>query len=178
MGIGGGALSPKNQFRFTPQYASCLAKFWPNYVIFTILFQAWSRVLSPISNLAGLALQSQNMMRAATQENAFGLCVTQSRYFLMGGSLKAYRLCTVSLRSKRFQSSYHANVRAEANSFPSPSPVILFFFFCSCPSFLDETLATQANIQCIYHSTFWLFQIRKYRYIAYDNPFWYSDSEK
>ena len=36
----GGALSPKNQFRFTPQYASCLAKFSPNYVIFTILFQA------------------------------------------------------------------------------------------------------------------------------------------
>ena len=37
-------------------------------------------------------------------------------------------------------------------SFPSPSPsaVILFFFFCSCLSFLDEpreeTLATQANL--------------------------------
>ena len=34
-------------------------------------------------------------------------------------------------------------------SFPSPSPVILFFF-CSCPSFLDEpreeTLATQATM--------------------------------
>ena len=39
-----------------------------------------------------------------------------------------------SLRSKRFQSSYCAKV---------------FFFFCSCPSFLDEpreeTLATQAR---------------------------------
>ena len=37
-------------------------------------------------------------------------------------------------------------------SFPSSSPVILFFFFCSCPSFLDEpreeTLATQANLFC------------------------------
>ena len=48
-----------------------------------------------------------------------------------------------SLRSKRFQSSYCAKVRA----FPSPFPVI-HFFFRSCPSFLDEprkeTLATQA----------------------------------
>ena len=44
-----------------------------------------------------------------------------------------------SLRSKRFQSSYCAKVRAEAK----------FMFFCSCPSFLDEpreeTLATQAK---------------------------------
>ena len=94
--IGGGALPPQNQFRFTPQYASCFTKFWPNYVIFTILFQAWSKVLSPISNLAGLALQSQNMMRAATQENAFGLCVTQS-VLLNGGSLKAYCLYTVHI---------------------------------------------------------------------------------
>ena len=68
-----------------------------------------------------------------------------------------------SLHSKRFQSSYWAKVRTEAKkkvegggggekrkpSFPSPSPVILFFF-CSCPSFLDEpreeTLATQATM--------------------------------
>ena len=55
-----------------------------------------------------------------------------------------------SLRSKRFQSSYCAKVRAEAKEkvFPSPFPVI-HFFFCSCPSFLDqpreETLATQAK---------------------------------
>ena len=53
-----------------------------------------------------------------------------------------------SLRSKRFQSSYYAKVRAELKKrLPSPSPVILFF--CSCPSFLDEpreeTLATQAT---------------------------------
>ena len=45
-----------------------------------------------------------------------------------------------SLRSKRFQSSYCAKVRAEAKK----------IFFCSCPSFLDEpreeTLATQASI--------------------------------
>ena len=44
-----------------------------------------------------------------------------------------------SLRSKRFQSSYCANVRAEAKK----------RFFCSCPGFLDEpreeTLATQAS---------------------------------
>ena len=64
-----------------------------------------------------------------------------------------------SLRSKRFQSSYCAKVGAEAKKKvegggggkkrkPSPSPVI-HFFFCSCPSFLDEpheeTLATQAT---------------------------------
>ena len=44
---------------------------------------------------------------------------------------------TLSLRSKRFQSSYCAN------------------FFCSCPSFLDEpreeTLATQANQLFAWH---------------------------
>ena len=66
-----------------------------------------------------------------------------------------------SLRSKRFQSSYCAKVRAEAEkgwrawglrasgSFvPLPLPR-RSIFFCSCPSFLDEpreeTLATQAN---------------------------------
>ena len=50
-----------------------------------------------------------------------------------------------SLRSKRFQSSYWAKVRAEAKKRLKPS----FMFFCSCPSFLDEpceeTLATQAR---------------------------------
>ena len=48
-----------------------------------------------------------------------------------------------SLRSKRFQSSYFAKVRAEAKKGLS------FIFFCSCPRFLDEpreeTLATQAK---------------------------------
>ena len=59
-----------------------------------------------------------------------------------------------SLRSKRFQSSYCAKVRAEAKKklkkegVPLPLPRHSFFF-CSCPSFLDEpreeTLATQAT---------------------------------
>ena len=100
----GWALPPKNQFRFTPQCASCLAKFWPNYVIFTILFQSWSKVLSPVSNLADLALQSQNMMSAVTQENAFGLCVVKV-YSLTGESLNAYSLYTVhiSLHISLFQ---------------------------------------------------------------------------
>ena len=42
-----------------------------------------------------------------------------------------------SLRSKRFQSSYCAKVRAEAKkkAFPSPSPVIHFFFFALVPAF-------------------------------------------
>ena len=51
---------------------------------------------------------------------------------------------SASLRSKRFQSSYCAKVRAGAKqekgwvpSFPSPSPVIPSFF-CSRPNFLDE----------------------------------------
>ena len=72
-----------------------------------------------------------------------------------------WNLHITSLRSKRFQSSYCAKVRAEAKKKvegggrgekrkpPSPSPVI-HFFFCFCPSFLDEpreeTLATQATI--------------------------------
>ena len=46
-----------------------------------------------------------------------------------------------SLRSKRFQSSYCAKVRAEAKK-------VIHFFFAPCSSFLDEpreeTLATQA----------------------------------
>ena len=50
VGIGGGALLPNNQFRLALRYVSCLAKFWPTYVIFTILFRAWSKILSPISN--------------------------------------------------------------------------------------------------------------------------------
>ena len=49
-----------------------------------------------------------------------------------------------SLRSKRFQSSYCAKVRAEAKK-----KRLSFIFFCSCPSFLDEpreeTLAMQAK---------------------------------
>ena len=68
-------------------------------------------------------------------------------------------LCT-SLRSKRFQSSYCAKVRAGAKKrwkveggekrFPSfPSPSLVIPFFCSCPSFSRwtraETLATQAT---------------------------------
>ena len=36
------------------------------------------------------------MMRAATQENAFGLCVTQS-VLLNAGSLKAYSLYTMHI---------------------------------------------------------------------------------
>ena len=56
----------------------------------------------------------------------------------------------ISLRSKRFQSSYCAKARAEAKKSPPPAlPLSFIFFFCSCPSFLDEpreeTLATQAN---------------------------------
>ena len=66
----------------------------------------------------------------------------------------------VSLRSKRFQSSYCANVRAGAKKkkrwkgegegfLLSPPPPPSFLFFCSCSSFLDEpreeTLATQAT---------------------------------
>ena len=51
VGGGGGALPPKTQFRLALQYVSCLAKFWPTYVIFTILFRVWSKILSPISNL-------------------------------------------------------------------------------------------------------------------------------
>ena len=52
-----------------------------------------------------------------------------------------------SLRSKRFQSSYCAKVRAEAKKRLKGDS---FMFFCSCPSFLDEprkeTLATQATL--------------------------------
>ena len=57
-----------------------------------------------------------------------------------------------SLRSKRFQSSYCAKVRAKAKK-GSPPPPPSFMFFFSCPSFLEEpceeTLATQANNQGI-----------------------------
>ena len=58
-----------------------------------------------------------------------------------------------SLRSKRFQSSYCAKVRAEAKKrfLRSPPPLPSLIFFCSCPSFLDEprqeTLATQVRFE-------------------------------
>ena len=56
-----------------------------------------------------------------------------------------------SLRSKRFQSSYCAKVKAKAKKrfVPLPLPRHSFYFFCCCPSFLDErregTLAMQAS---------------------------------
>ena len=43
-----------------------------------------------------------------------------------------------SLRSKRFQSSYCAKVRAGHFPSPPPPPRPFFFFFCSRPNFLDE----------------------------------------
>ena len=49
----------------------------PNFDLKLCDFQDW-RILSLISNPAFVALHSQNMIRAATQENAFGLCVAQS----------------------------------------------------------------------------------------------------
>ena len=66
-------------------------------------------------------------------------------------SSEAYFLGFTSLRSKRFQSSYYAKVRAEAKKkgFPLPLPRHSIFF-CSGPGFLDEpreeTLATQATV--------------------------------
>ena len=66
-------------------------------------------------------------------------------------SPEAYFLGFTSLRSKRFQSSYYAKVRAEAKKkgFPLPLPRHSIFF-CSGPGFLDEpreeTLATQVTV--------------------------------
>ena len=60
----------------------------------------------------------------------------------------------ISLRSKRFQSSYCAKVRAEAKKGwrgrgRREEDPLSFIFFCSCPSFLaepcEETPATQAS---------------------------------
>ena len=81
--------------------------------------------------------------------------------------MKSYQ--AISLRSKRFQSSYCAKVRAEAKkslkgegegrsgNLHSPPPPPSFILFCSCPSFLDElreeTLATQAIKLCPYWSS-------------------------
>ena len=107
-------------------------------------------------------------------KSLFSICETP--FYAIFRDLQLYSttgyICStasISLRSKRFQSSYCAKVRAEAkkasvsnrvivrklerkqkngSSFPSPSPVIRFFF-CSCPGFLgeprEETLATQAT---------------------------------
>ena len=85
------------------------------------------------------------------------VCVIEWIYEYSHGQINAMSRPNSSLRCKRFQSSYYAKVRAEAKkkgwtSFPSPSPVI-HFFFCSCPSFLDEpreeTLATQAILPLV-----------------------------
>ena len=52
------------------QYASCLAKFLTNPIS--------GLIQNSIPNFKpGLALYSQKMMRATTQENNFGLCDTQ-----------------------------------------------------------------------------------------------------
>ena len=77
---------------------------------------------------------------------------------LAGGGIISFK-SSISLRSKRSQSSYCAKVRAEAKKrwflrSPPPPPSFIFFF-CSCPSFLDEpreeTLATQASLPCYEH---------------------------
>ena len=77
-------------------------------------------------------------------------CRTPKCTFLSSEHLASIFFMMRSLRSKRFQSSYCAKVRAEAKkgSFvPLPLPRHSFFF-CSRLSFLDEpreeTLATQA----------------------------------
>ena len=68
-------------------------------------------------------------------------------YLFIG--FQSFSRCLNSLRSKRFQSSYCAKVRAEAKK-RLKGEGESFMFFCSCPSFLDEpreeTLATQANV--------------------------------
>ena len=65
-----------------------------------------------------------------------------------------HKITRCSLRSQRFQSSYCAKVRAEAKKrLKGEGERLLFFFFRSCPSFLDEpreeTLATQATLGAI-----------------------------
>ena len=62
-----------------------------------------------------------------------------------------HKITRCSLRSQRFQSSYCAKVRAEAKKrLKGEGEWLFFFFFRSCPSFLDEpreeTLATQATV--------------------------------
>ena len=69
-----------------------------------------------------------------------GLCGSQFPSYLPKHFTHHCRLCmeTPSLRSKRFQSSYCAKVRAGAKKNPLPLPLPCHSFFCSRPNFLDE----------------------------------------
>ena len=84
---------------------------------------------------ASILIKSDNSQRRFLAQHSFAIMLEQCCNYS--------KQCrnNVSLRSKRFQSSYCANVRAEAKKKK--------FFFCSCSSFLDEpreeTLATQAT---------------------------------
>ena len=100
---------------------------------------------------------------ACEQAPLFGQAKRASRKCANEGPFSCLlaRLASLGLRSKRFQSSYCAKVRAEARkkkrvqssycakvrADPLPRHS---FFFCSRPSFLDEpreeTLATQATL--------------------------------
>ena len=83
-GLGVGPLSPKNQFRFNPQlcFLPCqiLAKLGDFHYLISGLIQSSIPNFKPCRSCT----PAQNMMRAATQENTFGLCVTQS-VLLNGG---------------------------------------------------------------------------------------------
>ena len=69
-----------------------------------------------------------------------GLCGPQFPSYLPKHFTHHCRLCmeTPSLRSKRFQSSYCAKVRAGAKKNPLPLPLPCHSFFCPRPNFLDE----------------------------------------
>ena len=106
-------------------------------ILSTDLFN-WSQILSTDSLMECMEVTQKNLL---VDIGAKGVRV---KWYTSGWSRG-------SLRSKRFQSSYCAKVRAEAKKrlkgegegrrgnlhSPPPSPSF-FFFFCSCPSFLDE----------------------------------------
>ena len=91
-------------------------------------------------------------MAAFFSSLGFYFWVFRKQYALLRNTSRKWLIMS-SLRSKRFQSSYCAKVRARAKkkkkvpSFPSPSPVIPLFLLSSQLSrrTREETLATQAR---------------------------------
>ena len=80
LGVGS---TPKKSVQVGPALCFCLAKFWPTYVIFTILFRAWSKIQSSISNQA-LHSTLKTWWEKLPKKMPSG-CVTQS--VLLGGDL-------------------------------------------------------------------------------------------
>ena len=125
------------------QYASCLAKVWPNYVIFPILFQVWSKILSPISNQV-LHSTFKTWREQLPKKMLLG-CLILKLYFLRGSS-KAYSLYKVCITLHFTVPDKKVNKKTRNNGPPGykPSPKL-----CSWFSQLDSKIIKNSLIEVL-----------------------------